>query len=971
MIPNHERRIGLLALLLATWLACGLNAQVEPADEDDDWGVAEQELAVGRYREAITRFRAALERDPSSRGDRFGLAHALLAVGQTDAATELLGGLVDQHPRSNRYRLLRGLAHRLRGRLDAAAADFRAVLERAPEHPEAHARLGALLRLRGKSAAAREHFEAGVRAVASDREDAEAQFYSGLCLRGLGRLDAASERVLQAIQLDPELYDAHAALLGLYFDANYRLFGSRGAYVDVRDNALRNNPNHPGVHLALADIYRARNEHGRAKEALDKALAVNPTLVPALCLKAYYAIDRMDFDAAARHLDEATATDPTDRETIAYRAAFAWLRDDRETAEKLWTTLDVQGRADGEPFYIAAQVLDSRMRYADAYGFAKRAVDTDATHWKAWDAYARYSLHTGREAEAIRALRHADKHDRFASEYPWRHNLLKFFDEYVDEFISHEWGPFKLRLHAEDNPVLARYIRRAIDDAHRELSKKYGFTPKGPIRVEVFNRLDDFSVRTVGVPGVFGVLGACFGHVITMNSPRALAQMPSEWESTLWHEYAHVVTLQMSDYRVSRWLTEGLSLFEQKARNPRWEDTQDEELYTAFANRDFAPIKELDGWFRTSRISFAYLQSLHLVEFIVAELGGFEKTLAMLDAYRRGLDTEAAIRDVFGLGAKTFDRRFTEYVQKRFDAQRIQAVYDDGAIEDARTTIELDGKDVDALRTLAWAYFQRGKEHVVDTEAALGRWLAAAPRDGGAWSLRGQLALRRGDKDDARRYFARALELGHDEFYFRLALGALARADDKVDEAIEHFERAKALFPRYPDPGGPYELLAELYEKKGDADRALAQLEALVRLRSTDVRTRRKLARALEKRGRDADALEQYRAINRVTPFVADVHAAIARLLRETASPGAREALEEARQEIDLAILLLDVSDSREDSADRKAERRADLRLERARILSTMGDSAGARAEANAALKDRPEHEGLRAFLDSEQPDGR
>src|SRR6185436_403628 len=42
------------------------------------------------------------------------------------------------------------------------------------------------------------------------------------------------------------------------------------------------------------------------------------------------------------------------------------------------------------------------------------------------------------------------------------------------------------------------------------------------------------------------------------------------WQATLWHEMAHVFTLQLSQYRVPRWLTEGISVFEEHRLNPAW-----------------------------------------------------------------------------------------------------------------------------------------------------------------------------------------------------------------------------------------------------------------------------------------------------------------------------------------------------------------------------------------------------------------
>ena len=63
-----------------------------------------------------------------------------------------------------------------------------------------------------------------------------------------------------------------------------------------------------------------------------------------------------------------------------------------------------------------------------------------------------------------------------------------------------------------------------------------------------------------------GALGACFGRVVTMDSPKALPPGSFQWEATLWHEMAHVYTLQMSNQRVPRWLSEGISAYRGKTR---------------------------------------------------------------------------------------------------------------------------------------------------------------------------------------------------------------------------------------------------------------------------------------------------------------------------------------------------------------------------------------------------------------------
>ena len=94
--------------------------------------------------------------------------------------------------------------------------------------------------------------------------------------------------------------------------------------------------------------------------------------------------------------------------------------------------------------------------------------------------------------------------------------------------------------------VMREHAIPLAKEALATLSKRYNFTPKGPILIEMFPKHDDFAVRTIGLPGMIGALGACFGRVVTLDSPKARPPGDFNWGETLWHELAHVITLQMS-----------------------------------------------------------------------------------------------------------------------------------------------------------------------------------------------------------------------------------------------------------------------------------------------------------------------------------------------------------------------------------------------------------------------------------------
>ena len=118
--------------------------------------------------------------------------------------------------------------------------------------------------------------------------------------------------------------------------------------------------------------------------------------------------------------------------------------------------------------------------------------------------------------------------------------------------------------------MLQAYALPLADEAYKTFSARYGFTPSGPILVESFRCTTTSPCARSGLPGLVGALGACFGRVVTMDSPRARPPGDFSWQATLWHELAHVFTLQLSNYRVPRWLTEGISVYEEHRRQPAW-----------------------------------------------------------------------------------------------------------------------------------------------------------------------------------------------------------------------------------------------------------------------------------------------------------------------------------------------------------------------------------------------------------------
>ena len=121
---------------------------------------------------------------------------------------------------------------------------------------------------------------------------------------------------------------------------------------------------------------------------------------------------------------------------------------------------------------------------------------------------------------------------------------------------------FIVRMSAKEAPIYGEKVLALLDRAKSNVCAKYGIELEKPTTVEIFPDQKDFGVRTFGMPGNPGYLGVCFGPVITANSPAAQAGHPANWQAVLWHEFCHVVTLQMTKNKMPRWLSEGISVYE-------------------------------------------------------------------------------------------------------------------------------------------------------------------------------------------------------------------------------------------------------------------------------------------------------------------------------------------------------------------------------------------------------------------------
>jgi len=593
-----------------------------------------------------------------------------------------------------------------------------------------------------------------------------------------------------------------------------------------------------------------------------KALEINASSVPAQLIIATDASDSRRDEARAA-LKQALDVNPSSLEAHALMAAVSYVDDKTaEYDEHIKAALAISPNY-GEAYRVTAELAAFSYRYDEAVVLVRKGLALDPSSPRALTDLGTHLLRTGDEAGARTALEQSFK------EHPYdvvSYNLLQMMDR-LDTFVTVRDGDLVIRMDKADARVMQESVVALAKQAMATMTKRYQFTPKGPILVEIFPKHDDFAVRNVGLPGMIGALGACFGRVVTMDSPKARPPGEFQWEATLWHELAHVITLQMSNSRVPRWLTEGISEYEEKIARPDWARGMDVEFAARLNRGDTLKLENLNSAFRDGRtIGLAYFQASLLVEHIVATYGD-EGLHKLLKAYGQGLETNAAMRAALGEDLGQMQAAFDRRMEEKYGKMR-------AALKEPPQDVNLPRMPLDEL-----------KAYVAKNE---GNYIA------------------------------------------QMALGVQLRKGGDLEGAVAAFRTAAALVPIAGGDDSPHALLADIAMQRRDNAGAIEALQGLVNVDFNNIDAARRLARLLRDTGvTDVVRLETvYRRIVDIDPFDAEARAQFGRVLMSANKAGA--AVREfkavvAMNPVDQAAAYTDLAESYFQSGQRADARRQTL----------------------------------------------
>jgi tetratricopeptide (TPR) repeat protein len=679
----------------------------------------------------------------------------------------------------------------------------------------------------------------------------------------------------QTLQKDPDCREAYLAAGNLALNKyDYELAG------DLFQNALKRMNDDPDLQFGLAQAFLA-SDRKVTIQALDAALTINPNHIPSLLLRAEHLIDAEEYDDAQKTLQRVLKINPARPEAWAFRALIAYLENDPGKIKEFRTKALKFRPQNPLVDHLIGKKLSQKYRFADGAKYQQQALKFDPEFLPAKMQLAQDMLRLGTEEQGWQLAQTIYEKDAYNVE---AYNLVTLNDS-MSKFQTLRTDDFIVRMSPSEALVFGDLVLELLQEVKTNLCEKYGLKLKKPVTIELFDQQQDFAVRTFGMPGGDGFLGVCFGDVITMNSPKP--SRPSNWRAVLWHEFCHVVTLNLTHNKMPRWLSEGISVYEEAQKNPTWGQHMNPQYRLMILEDQLTPIGKLSGAFLAPptpmHLEFAYYESSLVVEYIISKYG-LDKLKAILVDLGKGDSINQAI-EKHTEKLETLETEFTQFITQR--AENLAPKLD-WEIPDDQTD-----------------------PNGVDPSPA--EWLKKHPNSFWALTLRSQQLIARKNWDQAKIPLQKLIELypeyvEQDNPYELLAL--VHRQLNENDLEVQALEK---LASRSADALAAYERLVQQAAQKKDWHAVVENGRRYIAVNPLLGKIHNHLGNAYEALDQEQQAIKSYQRLLHLDPAdPVDVHYRLACLLKESSPDQARKhvllALADAPRFRDAHKLLLELT---------------------------------------------------------------
>jgi tetratricopeptide (TPR) repeat protein len=445
---------------------------------------------------------------------------------------------------------------------------------------------------------------------------------------------------------------------------------------------------------------------------------------------------------------------------------------------------------------------------------------------------ARYAFFTGEMelAASEMSLAAASEPEQFSEGSPFRGELelMAGTAEVHSGLIESTVGDITVVHHPSIDRILVHDAVEVLNVARERIAPLLGGDPPIPLRVEIYPTGADFTACT-GLPidavKTTGVVAISKWNRLLLISPRSMGG-GYDWQSTLVHEWIHLVASWHSADRAPVWLQEGIAKGLDMLHN-----TDEFELSlgmqsllaTALRDRDFVSFEEMHPSFAllssAERAGLAYAQVSTMMTFLRAERGS-DALARVLERVKNGDDAMDATAHIYGGSFTQFQEGWAVWLEGLDLMSETLALMP--------TVIDGQGGEFSDDPTLAES--ARGRERtrlgdlMIDRghpEAALVYYQDAVPESGPPGPTLagriGSMLTELGRTEEALALLVQSVDYYPEHSATRVALGRLYLRNGNETAARQQLERGLDIDPYQDDI---HELLSDLLMSMGEVSEA-------------------------------------------------------------------------------------------------------------------------------------------------------
>jgi tetratricopeptide (TPR) repeat protein len=483
----------------------------------------------------------------------------------------------------------------------------------------------------------------------------------------------------------------------------------------------------------------------------------------------------------------------------------------------------------------------SGWRISEAEGSLKRLVDAGEASPRLELARGRLEILRGEYDAAVSSLEKARSVGPIATHFE---ELARETAQETRGYVQRKTadGHFVMLHEPGADELLMPYLEHVLARSWTALTERLDYVPEGPIRVEIYPRVDVLgavSPLTVEEIRTSGTIALCKYNRLMVTSPRDMVYGYS-WADTVAHELVHLLITQRTYNKVPIWLHEGLAKYLETAwrepGRPALERRSEDRLAKALAAKELISFEAMSPSMAKlpsqEAAATAFAEVFTVIDWLV-EHHGPQAIGQLLDAMGAGLSDRQAIEQVTSLSFARFERTWKSHLSSS-RLRRLDHPFDMRLLFRGHDTQATELEMIEAEEARRWIWLGDQLQLKERSLAALREYEKARSIAGDSVPMLqakiAKMLMRLSRLGEAREALSSAVTVAPDYVLLPLLLGQIAALEGKHVEARGHFEQVLRLNPFDIEIHG---LLAGTYEALGERDLANRERDAQTTLIQT------------------------------------------------------------------------------------------------------------------------------------------